>query len=179
MNKIDWAEAKTAYITGEESYAALSARLGVSRSVLTKTATAQKWPKLRKDYREKTVTKAVQKASRAHARKLAKVYEASDMLDEALMAFLKLLNEDGLKTITAGGAPGRELESLTKALLNSDELKRRLNGMLMPRDAERMKLDREKLEIEKKKLAALEAENAVGRAVTVEYAGEGTEEYAQ
>lgn len=179
MNKIDWAEAKTAYITGEESYAALAERLGIAKSVLSKTATAQKWPKLRKQYREKTVTRAVQKASRAHAKKLAGVYEASEVLDGVIMALLNSLKEEGLSVIMGNGTPGRELESLTKALLNNDELKRRLNGMLMPRDAERIKLDREKLEIEKKKLAAIEAQNGIDKTVRVEYGGDGTEEYAQ
>jgi len=148
---IDFSEIKTAYITGDESYAKLSERYGVSKSHLTKTATAQKWPKLRKQYREKTVERAVQKVSRAHAKKLATVYEASELLDKATMKLLNTLEDEGLDAIMKNGQPGRELESLSKALLNADELKRRLNGMLMPRDAERLRLDREKLELDKKR----------------------------
>lgn len=179
MSRIDWTEAKTAYITGEESYAELAARLGVGKSQLGKIATAQKWPQLRKKYRERTVTKAVEKASRAHARKLAKVYEASELLDESIMALLNMLRNDGLESIMGNGTPGRELESLTKALLNADELKRRLNGMLNPRDAERLRLDREKLEIEKKRLAAMETAQNGDRIVQVEFAGAEAEEYAK
>lgn len=179
MSRIDWTEAKTAYIAGEESYAELAERLGVGKTQLGKIATAQKWPKLRKQYRDRTVTKAVEKASRAHARKLAKVYEASELLDESIMALLNMLRDDGLKAIMANGTPGRELESLTKALLNADELKRRLNGMLSPRDAERLKIDREKLELEKKKLAAQEAQESGARSVQVEFVGAEAEEYAK
>ena len=69
-----------------------------------------------------------------------------------IVALLKELSERGLDTIMGNGTPGRELESLSKALLNNDELKRRLNGILLPREAERLKLDREKFEVEKKKL---------------------------
>lgn len=179
MSRIDWTEAKTAYITGEESYAELAARLGVGKTQLGKIATAQKWPKLRRQYRDKTVTRAVDKASRAHARKLATVYEASELLDQSIMTLLTRLKEDGLSAIMANGTPGRELESLTKALLNADELKRRLNGMLSPRDAERLKIDREKLELEKKKLAAQEAQESGARIVQVEFVGEDTQELSQ
>lgn len=179
MSRIDWTEAKTAYITGEESYAELAERLGVGKTQLGKIATAQKWPKLRRQYREKTVTRAVDKASRAHARKLATVYEASELLDQSIMALLNQLKDDGLKLIMGNGTPGRELESLTKALLNADELKRRLNGMLSPRDAERLKIDREKLEIEKRKLAAQEAQESGARSVQVEFVGAEIEELSK
>lgn len=169
MEKIDWTAAKTAYITGRESYPKLAARFGVSQSQLSKVGTKEKWPKLRKEYREKTVRKAAEKASRAQVKELAKIYEASNILDGIMVALLKELSEHGLDTIMGNGTPGRELESLSKALLNNDELKRRLNGILLPREAERLKLDREKFEVEKKKM---EMEHSTDRTLKVELVGE-------
>lgn len=169
MEKIDWTAAKTAYITGRESYPKLAARFGVSESQLSKVGTKEKWPKLRKEYREKTVRKAAEKASRAQVKELAKIYEASNILDGIMVALLKELSENGLDTIMGNGTPGRELESLSKALLNNDELKRRLNGILLPREAERLKLDREKFEVEKKKL---EMEHSTDNRLVVQFEGD-------
>jgi hypothetical protein len=169
MEKIDWTAAKTAYITGRESYPKLAARFGVSQSQLSKVGTKEKWPKLRKEYREKTVRKAAEKASRAQVKELAKIYEASNILDGIMVTLLKELSEHGLDTIMGNGTPGRELESLSKALLNNDELKRRLNGILLPREAERLKLDREKFEVEKKKL---EMEHSTDNRLVVQFEGD-------
>ena len=151
MEIIDWTAAKTAYVTGSESYRELAIRFGVSESQMSKKGTRGKWPDLRKEYRAKCAKRALEKASRAQANKLAKIYEASDILDQVVMELLMALKNDGLDTIMGNGTPGRELESLSKTLLNNDELKRRLNGILMPRDAERLKIDREKLDLERKK----------------------------
>lgn len=151
MGKIDWTAAKTAYITGTDSYPKVAARFGASVSQLSKVGTKEKWPQLRREYREKTVKKAAEKASRAQADALAEIYKASDLLDMVVVTLLRELKENGLEAIMGNGTPGRELESLSKAILNNDELKRRLNGILLPRDAERLRLDREKLELEKKK----------------------------
>ena len=148
---IDWTAAKTAYITGMDSYPKLAAKFGVSESQLSKKGTREHWPKLRKEYRAKCARMALEKASRAQSDKLAKIYEASDILDAVVMELLMALKNEGLATIMGNGTPGRELESLSKTLLNNDELKRRLNGILMPRDAERLKIDREKLDFERKK----------------------------
>ena len=152
MEKIDWAAAKTAYVTGSEGYRTIAARFGVHRNEVAERGRREGWVQARREYREKTVHKACQIASRAQAKELARIYEASDLLDRVVVELLKALASDGLEAISGNGTPGRELESLSKAMLNNDELKRRLNGMLLPRDAERLRIDREKLEMEKKKL---------------------------
>jgi hypothetical protein len=71
-----------------------------------------------------------------------------------VMELLLALKNEGLDTIMGNGTPGRELESLSKTLLNNDELKRRLNGKMMPRDEARIKLDREKWEAEQRRMEA-------------------------
>lgn len=164
MEKIDWAAAKTAYVTGSESYRALAKRFGISYTELQQRGAKEKWVKARREHREQTVRKACQIASRAKAKELAKIYEASDLLDRVVVELLKTLAAEGLEAISGNGTPGRELESLSKAILNNDELKRRLNGILMPRDEERLRLDREKLEMEKKKL---EMESTTDRTLKV------------
>ena len=156
MKKIDWAAIKTAYITGDDSQRELSARFGVSYSALADRCRREGWVDERKKLNSRAVAQAMQQATRTRARALARIIEASDALDNVIAAFAARLATEGLEAISLNGQPGRELESLSKALLNSDELKRRLNNMLLPRDEERMKLDRQKLELEKKKQAAEE-----------------------
>lgn len=166
---IDWPAIKTAYITGDESQRGLAVRFGVSPSAIAATCKREGWVEERKKFKRTTVAKATQKASRAQSNALAKIVQASDLLDDVLTALLARLAQDGLEAISLNGTPGRELESISKALVNNDELKRRLNGILLPRDAERLKLDREKLEMEKKK--AEEEKNTDNR-ITFELAPE-------
>lgn len=160
---IDWPAIKTAYITGDESQRDLAARFGVSPSSIAVACKREGWVEDRKKFKRTTVAKATQKASRAQANALAKIVQASDLLDDVLTTLLVRLAQDGLDAISLNGTPGRELESISKAILNNDELKRRLNGILHPRDAERLKLDREKLEMEKKRIEA--EENADNRII--------------
>lgn len=169
MEKIDWTAAKTAYVTGSEGYRSIAARFGVHRNEVAERGRRENWVQARREYREKTVRKACQIASRAQAKELAKIYEASDILDGVIVALLTELASHGLDAIMGNGTPGRELESLSKALLNNDELKRRLNGILLPREAERLKLDREKFEVEKKKL---EMEHSADKKLKVEMVGD-------
>lgn len=157
---IDWTAIKTAYITGDESQRQLAVRFGVSSSALADKCRSEDWVAQRKKFRSDTVAKAAQKASRTRAHALAKVIEASDRLDDVLTDLLQKLATEGIGLLVLNGNPGRELESLSKAVLNSDELKRRLNGLLMPRDEARMRIDREKLELEKEKLAKEESKDA-------------------
>lgn len=160
---IDWPAIKTAYITGDESQRGLAARFGVSSGAIAAVCKREGWVEERKKFKRATVAKATQKASRAQVNALAKIVQASDLLDDVLTALLVRLAQDGLDAISLNGTPGRELESISKALVNNDELKRRLNGILLPRDAERLKLDREKLEMDKKKIE--QAETADNRIV--------------
>lgn len=169
MEKIDWNAAKEQYITGSDSYAKLAAQFGVHINVFKERGAREGWVKLRKEFRAKTVHKACQIASRTQAKELAKIYEASNILDGIMVTLLNELATSGLDTIMGNGTPGRELESISKALLNNDELKRRLHGILLPREEERLKLDREKFEMEKKKL---EMEHSSDKALKVELVGE-------
>lgn len=176
MDKINWADAKTAYITGTESYADLALRLGIAKSHLSRVAAREKWPEARRKYREKTVTKAAQLASRAHARKLSKIYEASNMLDTMVLRMLETLTKEGFEIINGNGTPCRELESLSKALLNNDELKRRLNNMLLPKEAAQLDIAREKLELDRKRM---EKDEQADRTITIEFADPEMQDYAK
>lgn len=167
-DKIDWTAAKTAYITGSMGYREIAAQFGVHRNVVAGRGKQEGWVAARKKHREQTVTKSCQIASRAKAKELAKIYEASNILDEVLVALLMELKNNGLEAVSGNGTPGRELESLSKAILNNDELKRRLHGILLPRDEERLKLDREKLEMDKRKLEAEQNTDNVVKVVLAE-----------
>lgn len=87
VEKIDWSKAKSKYIKGSMSYAKLAAEMGISCPVLTKKATKEHWPDLRKEYREKTIKKGLEKSAAAAAARLARVGETAGILiDQTLEA---------------------------------------------------------------------------------------------
>ena len=173
---IDWTAIKTAYITGDEGFRGLASRFGVSMSAIAAVSKREEWVKQRAEHRNRTAALAIQKASRAQANTLAKIARASDLLDEVLNRLLERLADGDMTAISGNGMPGKELESLSRALLNNDELKRRLNGKMMPRDEARIKLDREKWEAEQKRLAA---EQASENKVIVQFVDGDMEDYAK
>lgn len=173
---IDWPAIKTAYITGDEGFRKLAARFGTSVSAIAAVSKREHWVEQRAEHRNNTTTMAIRKASRAQANKLAKIARASDLLDDVLNQLLDRLASGNLDAISGNGMPGKELESLSRALLNNDELKRRLNGKMMPRDEARINLDREKWEAEQKRLAS---EQASENKVIVQFVDGDMEDFAK
>ena len=173
---IDWAKIRTAYVTGNESLREIAARFGVSRGEIGRKSSSESWPEQRKKHRDKCATKARQKALRAQSDALAKIWQTQDLMDQAIMRMAEKLAAGEMGVIMGNGTPGRELESITKAIGNSLEIHRARYGLMAPRDAERLKLEREKFEHEK---ARAEAEKqGTDHTVQVVFADEW-EDYAK
>lgn len=155
MEHVDWTEARNAYVTGSESYAALAERMGLRRSEVQRRARAEGWVKLRWGYRRGTPPRTVEEPSPdaretadggRDARVFKKIREASDLIDVVMIRLLREMDGELLMEVCRKGAAGRELEYISKTLLNNDELKRRLYGLLPPKEAERLRFDRERAE---------------------------------
>ena len=82
----DWKKIKTEYITSETSYRRLAEKYGVGRNVIGERARAEKWVQARKEYRDKTVTKSIERIGEKTVDKMARIDALSDLLLDKLEA---------------------------------------------------------------------------------------------
>lgn len=80
----DWKRIKTEYITTDTSYRKLAAKYDVPMSTLTRIAIKEKWVEARERYKNKVVTKTVEKMANKEANKLAKIRTAADGMVEVV-----------------------------------------------------------------------------------------------
>lgn len=76
----DWKRIKTEYITTDTSYRKLAAKYDVPMSTLTRIAIKEKWVEARERYKNKVVTKTVEKMAAKEANKLAKLRTMTDSM---------------------------------------------------------------------------------------------------
>ena len=63
IGNIDWNVLRAEYIEGKTSYRKLADKYGISVNTLSPVATAEGWPKLRKEAQDKATAKAIQKTA--------------------------------------------------------------------------------------------------------------------
>ncbi len=80
----DWQAIKTEYITTDTSYRKLAQKYGVGYSVIGERARLEGWVEQREQFRNKTITKAVDKMSSKKADKMARIDDLADKLLEKL-----------------------------------------------------------------------------------------------
>ena len=80
MENRDWKRIKTEYITTDTSYRKLAAKYDVPMSTLTRIAIKEKWVEARERYKNKVVTKTVEKMAAKEANKLAKLRTMTDSM---------------------------------------------------------------------------------------------------
>ena len=168
MDRHDWTPIKTAYVTGSESYATLAERFHVAYSQLAKKAGKEKWPKQREEWRKDVALQAERKASRAQANKLAKLMEASDLLDDGLYTLIAKVAES-LEVLMISGQPCREASELAKALKTAAEAKRNLYCIPTQAEEAAQKIAAERLNMDKHKA---EMDNKVDKEIKVEFEGD-------
>lgn len=93
----DWTAIKTEYITTRDtSYRKLAEKYGVSYTQIGRVASEEGWVQQKQQYVDKTVTKALDKASTVQANKAARVQTVADKLLDAVEKKLDLpLISDG------------------------------------------------------------------------------------
>ena len=155
---IDWCGIKTAYVTGNKSYADLAVEMNISKGSIALRASKEKWGEARAAFREKVVDKVVSKRADSEAKGLVKLLDAAEHMADALSDALqdeKIL----LHSISPGGdAPEdaekldtRAIRDLTMSLKNMAQVLRGLYRLPTQAEAESQNLAREKFEYQKQK----------------------------
>lgn len=76
----DWLKIKTEYITTDTSYRKLAEKYGVHRNVIAARGKDEKWPDLRSQYRDKTVTDTVDTIASEAIDRAARIHRVADKL---------------------------------------------------------------------------------------------------
>jgi hypothetical protein len=89
---VDWKSIRNEYIADESSsYRKLSKKYGVSLTAITKRSKEEDWIGQRKQLKDKTITKSIEKLSDKTADKLSRVADLTDkLLDKLEQAILEL-----------------------------------------------------------------------------------------
>ena len=100
---MDWITIRSEYITDESSsYRKLAKKYGVSLTAITKRSKEEDWLGQRKQLKDKTITKSIEKLSQKNAEKLSRVADLTDkLLDKLERAIEELdiqLYKDVVKT---------------------------------------------------------------------------------
>ena len=77
---MDWNRIRKDYIAGKGSYRELSAKYGVPLRTLADRAKAENWVQLRKQARDKAVTKTIENVADSNSRIDSRIYNAADRL---------------------------------------------------------------------------------------------------
>lgn len=147
-------DAEQRYITGDMSLQALAQEIGVGQTTICRWSTEGKWAQKRRKYREKTLKKAVTRAGNKKADKLARMLEASDGLEKALIQATEILEKEigdyagGL--LVGGKFAARNLESMAKALNAAAQTRMLISGIMTAAEKERAEQARRQLEQEDK-----------------------------
>lgn len=162
----DWAAIETEYIRGKMSQGDLAKEHGISYNTLNRHAKEGLWPEKRKKYRERTVKKALTRASARDARKLAGLRRSADrmasMLEKALEdpeVIYRRTTMDAFGNVhdVRGQTPeGKNFRNLAGALLDLTKAIRDLYSL--ETQAERYEREREerKMALEERKVNAIE-----------------------
>ena len=121
----DWQAIKTEYITTNTSYRKLAQKYGVGYSVIGERARLEGWVKQREQFRNKTITKAVDKMSSKKADKMARI---DDLADKLLVKLEQAITELDLqlfkhtdKTKTIEYNNDRRPDKPTKEIIHEEE----------------------------------------------------------
>lgn len=93
----DWLKIKTEYITTDTSYRKLAEKYGVNYQSICARSKAEGWILLREQYRNKTITKTVEKISEIKSKQAAKV---GDLADKLMVKLEQAIDELDLQVTT-------------------------------------------------------------------------------
>lgn len=87
----NWKKIKAEYISTDTSYRKLAEKYGIHYKVISERGKAEGWVELRKQHRDKTITKALDKISDRQADKMARIDGIADkLLDKIEQAVTEL-----------------------------------------------------------------------------------------
>ena len=174
-------EAEQRYIAGEETLAKLAAETGIPLTNLKRWCKQYGWVKKREKFQKRALRKAAVHAADKKARELAKLFEASEDMEAALIAAAKALRqdmqdcaEDFPTRFATGEFRAKNVEHIAKALNKQAETRMLISGVMAAADREKIELMKRKQDAEEQK-ARQEAEGG-GLVIRLEEAVDEQEE---
>lgn len=140
MAAYDWDTIRAEYIAGGGSYKDLAAKYGVSYTQITQRGRDEGWTADREKARKKIANKAVDIASKQKARSLANIMLAADKMADRLAANIDII------------ASARDTSDIAKALKYTIDTIHQVYGIQTPAQIHRQRMDEEKLKIERERL---------------------------
>lgn len=162
---IDRNKLEAEYITSLKSYRDLADEFGVPFKSVCVLGREGEWRQKRKKYRESVVTKTVNKTAEKESKKLSKLISSADKAAGVIEKALSDSQQFNRYVITQKEADGSEttqeymfdktdtkaLRDIVACLKDLTAVMRNLNNIPTASETEQMNIQREKLEIEKKK----------------------------
>jgi len=152
----DWETIRAEYIATDISYKDLASKYGVSYDLVTKKGREGSWREARQKAREKATSKVVNIAADRRARSVDNIMKAADKLSKRLIDDVDML--DG----------ARDVSDIAKALKYAADTLAQVYGIQTPAQIHRQKMDEEKLKIERERFELeKKRQDAVGNAEPV------------
>lgn len=156
-------EAEQRYIAGEETLAEIAAGMGLPLSSIKRWCKAGDWVKKREKFKKRALKKAVTQTANKKARELARLLEAGDEIEKALLITARQLAKSAEEHPTVFAL------SQSKTMLNVSESIERMaharqmtGGAMTAADREKIDLLRRKQALEERKAKAEENREAGG-----------------
>lgn len=135
----DWETIRAEYIATDISFKGLSEKYGVSYDLVTKKSREGNWRAARQKAREKATSKVVNIAADRRARSVDNIMKAADKLSKRLIDDVDML--DG----------ARDVSDIAKALKYAADTLAQVYGIQTPAQLHRQRMDEEKLKIERER----------------------------
>ena len=172
-------EARLRYIRGTETVNQVAEALGISKKTAQGWCKADGWVKERAKFRKRAAKKAVTMAVGKKARELARLLEASESMEKALLhaakAFENALTESP-ERVTDGKFRSGNLRNVAEALQRQSETTMKLSGIVTGAEREKLDMMRRELEIKERKEAQEAREQESGVKIVMERDAEGLAE---
>ena len=127
----DWQAIKTEYITTDTSYRKLAQKYGVNYQAICHRSKDEGWIEQREQYKNKTISKTIEKISQQEANRAAKIHSVADKLllkIERMVDSDKPLDTKGIRALTAAVKDLKEIQSV-KSDLDQQEQRARIANL--------------------------------------------------
>ena len=143
VDQRDWDKVRADYVSGTKSLRKLSDEYGIPYRRSYEHSRTEGWVEQRKQYREAASAKSVDMAIERRAQALANIMSASDQMAERLL-------EESVPGAISGA---RDLADAAKALKYVADTLAQVYGLQTPAQKHRQRMDEERLELDKRRLA--------------------------
>ena len=143
----DWQAIKTEYITTETSYRKLEKKYGIHYKVIAQRGKSEGWGELRTQYRDKTLTKTLEKISRQQADREARILGVADKILQKIESMVDAeepMDSKGIRALTAAVKDLKEIQNVRNELDRKEQEARIAN---LRRQADKQQSGTEVIEV--------------------------------